>query len=120
MNTGSTTVLVVGAGKTGVEVLRQLLKNPRLRILTLDPRENPDAVGQGIIQNVDFKEALTPLTLDHVLRQARPDMILLTCTAEDMGLGQSAGMDMFSDALRDELATIADVPVIDVTRSSAG
>lgn len=112
------TVLVVGAGKTGAQVLRQLSKNPRLKILTLDPREEPFAVSQGILANVDFKEALTPLTLDAILLQARPDLILLTSTAQDLGLGESAGVDMFSDALRDELATIADVPVIDVARSS--
>lgn len=112
------TILVVGAGKTGAQTLRQLFKNPNLKILTLDPREAPEAVSQGIIQNVDFKEALTPLTLDSIVGQTRPDLILLTSTAQDMGLGESPGIDMFSDALRDELATIADVPVIEVARST--
>ena len=112
------TVLVVGAGRTGAQVLRQLLKNPSLKILTLDPRDEPFAVSQGIIKNVDFKEALTPLTLDAVLSTARPDLILLTSTAEDLGLGEAAGLEMFSDALRNELATIADVPVIEVARST--
>ena len=113
------TILVVGAGETGAEVMRQLFKNPRLRIVTLDPREEPYAVSQGIIKNVDFKEAFTPFTLDPILSEARPDLILLTSTAEDLGLGESAGVEMFSDALRDELATIADVPVIAVAASSA-
>lgn len=119
MTENSMTILVVGVGKTGTQVLRQLLKNPRLKILTLDPRENPHAVSQGIIENVDFKEALTPLTLDSVLKVTHADLILLTSTAQDMGLGESAGVDMFSDALRDELSTIADIPVIDVARSTA-
>jgi hypothetical protein len=113
------TVLVVGAGNTGVQVLRQLLKNPTLRILTLDPRENPYAVEQGIIENVDFKESLTPLNLDQVLNQAKPDIILLTSIGEDMGFGSAAGVNMFRDALRDEIATISDVPVIEVARSTA-
>lgn len=113
------TILVVGAGKTGTQVSRQLCKNPKLKVLTLDPRENPQAVTQGILPSVDFTEALTPLTLDHILKQAHPDLILLTSTAEDMGLGEPAGIGMFSDALRDELATIADVPVIEVARSTA-
>ena len=119
MTEHTTTVLVVGAGATGAEVLRQLFKNPRLKIITLDPREEPYAVSQGIIQNVDFKEAFTPFTLNAILSEARPDLILLTSTAEDLGLGESAGVDMFSDALRDELATISDVPVIAVAGSSA-
>ena len=111
------TVLVVGAGRTGAQVLRQLSKNPALKVVTLDPRESPHAVEKGIIENVDYKEALTPLTLDHVLRECKPALILLTSTAEDMGLGSSAGIDLFSDALREEVATIADVPVIEVAAS---
>jgi len=34
-------VLVIGAGRTGAQVLRQLKKNPAITIRTLDPRENP-------------------------------------------------------------------------------
>jgi hypothetical protein len=113
------TVLVVGAGHTGAQVLRQLLKNPKVKILTLDPREKPYAVEKGLIENVDFKEALTPLNLDQVLSQAKPDIILITSIGEDMGFGGAAGANMLRDALRDEIATISDVPVIDVARSTA-
>lgn len=113
------TILVVGAGKNGARVLRQLRRNPKLRILTLDPRENPYAIAAGLIDKVDFTEALTPLTLDVILKQARPDLVLLTSTSEDMGLGESAGIGMLADALRDELAMMADVPVIEVARSAA-
>ena len=119
MSEHSLTVLVVGAGETGAQVLRQLFKNPKLKVLTLDPRDEPYAVRQGIIANVDFKETLTPLTLDAVLKQVHPDLILFASNAADMGLGESVGIDMLSDALRDELATIADVPVIAVARSTA-
>ena len=114
-----TTVLVVGAGNTGVQVIRQLLKNPKVKILTLDPREKPYAVEKDLIKKVDFKEALTPLNLDQVLSQAKPDIILITSIGEDMGYGSAAGANMFRDALRDEIATISDVPVIEVARSSA-
>ncbi len=113
------TVLVVGAGNTGAQVLRQLSKNPKVKILTLDPRENPYAVEQGFIENVDFKEALTPRNLDQVLSQAKPDIILIASIGEDMGFGSAAGASMFRDALRDEIATISDVPVIEVARSTA-
>ena len=111
----SMTILVVGAGKTGAEVLRQLSKNSSLRILILDPRDDPFAVREGIIAAVDYKEALTPLTIDSIVKNARPDLILLTSSPQDMGLGDAAGIDILSAALQDELATIADVPVIQVT-----
>jgi cation diffusion facilitator CzcD-associated flavoprotein CzcO len=109
-------VLVIGAGRTGAQVLKQLKKNARIKILTLDPRQNPYAVEQGIIDKVDFREALTPLTLEHVLRQAQPDMVLLAAATEDLGLGTAAGMDVLVEALRKELADIAALPMIEVSR----
>lgn len=108
-------VLVVGAGRTGVQVLRQLQKNPNITVLTLDPRDEPEAIREGVITAVDFKETLTPLTLEYVLQQAQPDLVLLTMATEDMGLGRAPGLDLLTGALREELAAIADVPVIEVT-----
>ena len=119
MSEQNTTILMVGAGATGAQVLRQLSKNPKLKVLTLDTHEKPYAVEQGIIESVDYTEALTPLTLDQILDKAKPDLILLTSIGEEMGLGQAAGVDMLSDALRDEIATLSDVPVIEVARSTA-
>lgn len=113
-----TTILLVGVGQTGAQVLRQLLKNPHLKVLTLDPRENPEAVKLGIIEAVDFAEPFTPLTIDHIVHNAHPDLILLSSHAEELGLGVSPGIGMLADALRDELATIADVPVIEVARTT--
>lgn len=110
-------ILVVGAGRTGARVLRQLQKNPKLSVVTLDPVERPYAVKQGIIAAIDFHEALTPLTLDYVMAQAQPDLILLTAETENLGLGMVPGIDMLADALKDELAAIAEVPVIEVSRT---
>ncbi|UCC85748.1 MAG: hypothetical protein JSV81_12885 [Anaerolineales bacterium] len=110
-------VLVIGAGRTGAQVLRQLQKNPDLTVLTVDPREKPYAVQQGIIAGIDIHEALTPLTLEYVLERTRPDLALLTTTTEDLGLGKAPGMDILAGALREELAAIAEVPVISVART---
>jgi hypothetical protein len=111
-------VLVIGAGKTGAVVLRQLRKNPRIALLTLDPRDNPYALQEGIVSKVDFQMALTPLTLEYVLGQAKPDLVLLASATEDMGLGAAPGMEVLAEALRDELASISDVPVIEVARTA--
>lgn len=112
-------ILVIGAGHTGAQVLRQLKKNPGIQVVTADPRDKPEAVKQNIIPAVDYHEALTPLTLEHIVRQARPDLILWTSTTGDMGLGHAAGLDMLTSALQDEVALIADVPVIEVARATA-
>jgi hypothetical protein len=111
-------ILVIGAGRTGAQVLRQLQKNPELTILTVDPHEMPYAVEQGIISGVDYRETVTPFTLDYLLAQAKPDLVLLTRAPGDFGVGAAPGLDMFADSLRDELATISAVPMIQVALTS--
>ena len=109
-------VLVAGVGRIGAKILLQLKKNPNIEVLTVDPRIKPYAVQEGIISNVDFREAITPIALEYVIKQAKPDLILVTTTMEDMGLGKAPGIDIFVEALRKELASIIDVPVIGVAR----
>lgn len=110
-------VLVIGAGRTGARVIRQLQKNPQIEIITADPRQDLYAVEQGIIDAVDIRETLTPLTLEHVLEKSLPDLVLLAMPTEDMGLGKASGMDILAEALREEIAALAGVPVIEVVRA---
>ncbi len=109
-------VLLVGAGVAGARVLRQLQKNPNLTILTVDPREKPHAVEEKLIDSVDYREVLTPLTLEFIVSQAKPDLVLIATETEDLGLGSPAGVEMLAEALRDEVAAVADVPVLEVAR----
>lgn len=111
-------ILVVGAGRVGMRVLRQLKKNPDLTVLTMDPNERPLAVEEGLIPAVDLTETLTPLTMEYVLRKTSPDLILLTTASEDLGLGTAPGIDILADSLKRELAGMSPVPLIEVARSS--
>jgi len=110
-------VMVVGAGRIGARVLRQLQKNPKIEVLTVDPREETYAIQHNIIPAIDFHEALSPQAIRHVLEQTKPDLVLVTTTTEDMGLGKAPGIDILVEALRQELAAIAKVPVIAVART---
>lgn len=109
-------ILVCGAGENGALVIKQLRKNPIIEIVILDPRENPYALAEGIIEKIDVSETLTPLTIDYVIDKVNPDLILLTTELEDLGLGNVAGMDILSSSLRDELTSISTVPLIQVSR----
>lgn len=111
-------ILVAGAGKVGAQVLRQLQKNPSLTIITSDPNQEPYAVQEGIISQVDIQETLTPLTLGYVLAEAKPDLILLASASEDFGLGKAPGVDVMVNSLKSELASISNVPLIRVARIS--
>jgi nucleoside-diphosphate-sugar epimerase len=110
-------ILVVGSGRVGAHVLRQLQKNPSLKIITCDPHQEPFAVKEGIISGVDIQEALTPLNLAYVIEQAEPDLILLTMTSTDFGLGKVPGVDMMVESLKKELSSISKVPLIEVARA---
>ena len=110
-------VLVVGAGRTGARVIRQLRKNPAIEIITADPRADSFAVEEGVIEAVDIQEAFTPLTVDFVLEKANPDLILLAMETEDLGLGTALGIDVLAGALRKEMASASDIPLIEVARS---
>ena len=78
-------VLVVGAGRVGAHVLKQLGKNPELTVLTVDPREEPFAVKEGIIPFVDYDAELTPYGLEPVIEAVGPDLVLVTTSREDIG-----------------------------------
>ena len=109
-------ILVVGAGRAGARVLRELKKNPNLTVITVDPSEKPYAVAEGIIETVDIHEALTPLNLEYVCEQAKPDLVILTRTTDDLGLGFAPGMDILAEALSEELIAISEIPMIEVSR----
>ena len=111
-------ILVVGAGRVGSKVLRQLQKDPSLTIVTCSPHQEPYAVQAGIIAKVDIQETLTPLTLSYVIAETRPDLILLASASEDFGLGTAPGVDVMVDSLKQELASISKVPLIEVARGS--
>jgi hypothetical protein len=113
-------ILVIGAGRTGAQVLRQLQKNPELTAIVVDPHERPYAVEQGIISGVDYRESLTPLTLDYLMQKSRPDLVLLTRAPADLGVGSVLGLDMLAESLQDELVTLSDVPMIVVSQASPG
>lgn len=112
-------VLVIGAGRTGARVVRQLQKNSTLTILTCDASDEPYAIQKGIIDQVDLKETLTPLTLAYILDKTEPDLILLTSASEDFGLGTAPGVDVMVDSLRRELASLSAVPLIEVSRATS-
>ena len=111
-------IVVIGAGRTGAKVLRQLHKNPEFTVIVVDPHEKPYAVEQGIISGVDYRESLTPLTLDYLLQKSKPDLVLLTRAPADLGVGSAVGLDMLADSLQNELVTLSDVPMIVVSQAS--
>ena len=109
-------VLVVGAGLVGARVLRQLKKNPRIEVVTVDPRDRPYAVEQGIIMDVDYHAELNTVELKETLSKVRPDLVLVTTSKEDMARTGVSGLEVLVTALRNELEATAGVPIIAVAR----
>lgn len=110
-------VLVVGAGKIGARVLLQLKKNPEITVMTIDPRETPYAVEEGVIPSVDYRSDLTPRDLKPILEEAKPDLVLVTTSREDIGRTGIPGLEILVESLQGELEAMANVPIIAVSRS---
>ena len=110
-------VLVLGAGGSGADAIKQLRKNPAIEIITADPKEEPLAVQEGVVEKVDIVREISPISLEEIVEEANPDLILLTLSTDDMGLGHSPGVDILADSLREELAALAGTPVIEVART---
>jgi len=110
-------VLVVGAGLVGAKALLQLRKNPRLKVITVDPRERPPAVEQGILDSVDYRNELSLTGLKEVISREKPDLILVTTSAEDIARTGVPGLDLLVESLRGELEATANVPIIAVSRN---
>lgn len=111
-------ILVIGAGRIGAKAIRQLQKSPDIEVITADPRPKVFAVDEGIIEKVDIQESITPITIQPIIEEARPDMVLIAMQPEDLGLGESPGIDILADAIHDEIAALIPVPVIEVARTS--
>ncbi len=110
-------VLLVGAGRVGAKVLLQLQKNPVITVVTVDPRETPYALEQGIITKVDYRVELTSGDLEEVVERVKPDLVLVTTSGEVLGQSGVPGLEILVEALREELEATAKVPVISVSRT---
>jgi ketopantoate reductase len=109
-------VLVIGAGMVGARVLTQLKKNTRLEVVTVDPRERPYAVEQGVIEGVDYHVDLNTIEVMETVNKVRPDLVLVTTSKEDIARAGVSGLEVLATGLRNELEATAEVPVIAVAR----
>ena len=111
-------ILVIGAGKAGAKVLLQLKKNLKLEVITVDSRETPFSVNEGIIDSVDYIADLTPIELKPLIERIAPDIVLVTTSREDISRSNVPGLEILVDTLRQELEYTADVPIIAVNRDT--
>jgi hypothetical protein len=115
---GAFSILVIGAGKVGAKVLHQLKKNPKIEVKTVDSREIPFAVEEGIIDSVDYTAELIPIKLKPLIESIAPDIVLVTTSKEDISRNNVPGLEILVDSLRHELELTAEVPIIAVNRDT--
>ena len=112
-------ILVVGAGKVGAKVLLQLKKNPMIKAVTVDPRDRPPAVEDGVIETVDYHTELKLGELAEVIRQEKPELVLVTTSPEDIARTGVPGIELLVEALKGELEATTSVPIIAVSRNTS-
>ena len=110
-------ILIVGAGVVGARVIKQLRRNPSIEIRVVDSRETPYSVQEGIIETVDYQVELRPIELEQVIREVKPDIVLVTTSPQDISRSSIPGLEILVEALRIELESTSKVPIIAVSRS---
>ncbi len=112
-------VLVIGAGRLGVQTIRQLKKNPDMEVVVADPHERPEALVEGVIDKVDVRAHVTALNFCEVVEAVEPDLVLLARTLEDWEKTDTPMGTQYVMGMEKEL-TRADVPVIPVCEEVMG
>lgn len=105
-------IWLIGVAQKGTDALRQLQKNPAIEVVVSDASPNPLAIQQGVIEKVDYTEAVTQLNINTLARRIRPDLILIDTGAEGRTLGRVVGGQAFTQALNYEMASASEYPCL--------
>lgn len=112
-------VLVIGAGRLGMQVIRQLRKNPDIELVVADPHDKPEAVSKGLIEKVDLKVHVTALNFKEVVDAVGPDLVVLARTTHDWEKVDTPMGPQYVIGMEREL-TCTDVPVLPVSEEVMG
>lgn len=111
-------IWLIGAGRAGAGVLRQIWKNPNINVIVSDPHADPQAVKDGVIDTVDFVERITPTNINRIAERVRPDLILIATGSGAQRYGNVEGSVALAEAINYETAAASDVPCLIISRSN--
>ncbi|MFP3951172.1 MAG: hypothetical protein ACLFVP_03395 [Candidatus Bathyarchaeia archaeon] len=110
-------ILVVGAGKIGSKVIKQLQKRSEIEIYTVDPRENPYALEKELVEKIDYSVDLVPSEIIKLVNKLDPDLVLVTTSKDDISDTGIQGMELLVESLNNELEAASKYPIISVSRN---
>lgn len=111
-------IWLIGAGTIGSVALRQLQKNPAVELFVSDPSAQPEAVRNGLINQINLVENVTPINVNEIARRVRPDLILLSPGVGEQGFGAMEGSKALSDAINYEITIISQYPCLILSLSN--
>ena len=103
-------IWLIGGGQASVKVVRQLQKSADMELIVSAPVERPPIVQQGLIDQVDYVEVVTPLNINAQARRVRPDFIFLDADAASFSRG--TGGSALLQALAEESAAASTYPCL--------
>ncbi|MBV7328767.1 hypothetical protein KFU94_11000 [Chloroflexi bacterium TSY] len=111
-------IWLIGAGRAGSAAIRQLQKNDRIEIVVSDPLARPKAVEEGLIQQVDLVERVTPVNVNEIAKRIHPDLILIASGTGTQSFGNVAGGIALAEGLYYEIAAGSNCPCLVLSRSN--
>jgi hypothetical protein len=103
-------IWLIGASSAGTEAIRQLQKSNEIELVVTASSADPRAVREGVLQQVDYVETVTPVNVDTLAKRIRPDLILLDSSASSYR-GRTGGSAL-SQALTYEIAAASVYPCL--------
>jgi hypothetical protein len=103
-------IWLIGASSNGTEAIKQLQKSSQIDLIVSAASPDPRAVREGVLDQVDFVETVTPVNVDSLARRIRPDLILIDGSASSYR-GRSGGSEL-SQALTYEIAAASEYPCV--------
>lgn len=105
-------IWLIGADKAGSSALRQLRKNPAIKVTVSDTSASPKAVSDGILARVDHVESVTSVNINALAKRVKPDLILVDRGALMRSIGVVSGGAAFVESLQEEMATASEFPCV--------
>jgi len=112
--------LVIGRGDVALQLVEQLVKNPRFHITWAGEKLEKDKFmmmeDDSVIRVIKLKKAATPLTMNRLIENHKPDIVFLCQrNREAAPAGDTVASSNLEREMLGESARVGNAPVITVS-----
>lgn len=119
-------VLVLGPGGVGINVIKQLNKNPRFHVTwagknveeKLEEVEEQEEV--SVVRAIDQEKTSNPMTINDLIEDWQPDIVFLCERGSEWEIEDEVGSTNLEREMLDESMRIGNAPIVSVSLEQEG